>query len=481
MLGLRQEDAPVAPSVAPGLTRIGVLLAYTPLHHLLLEAVGGPLVMTSGNQSDEPIATGNAEALARLAGIADGFLLHDREIVTRYDDSVVRVVEERPVLIRRARGFAPMPLRLPVSAPVPLLAVGPLLKNTFTLAEGAAAWVSQHLGDLENLETLEHFDRSLARFRRLFAIAPEVVVRDAHPEYLSSRLAEEMGLPRVLVVQHHHAHIAAVMAEHGVTEPVIGLALDGAGYGDDGTTWGGEVLVGDLTGYRRAAHLLPAPLPGGDRAARSPWRAAAGYLSIEPGFAGAFALAFQGVSPVERDLVERQIARGLNAPLASSMGRLFDAAAAILGVRHEAAYEGQAAMELEALAGRRPATEYPSGFLEQDGRLVLDPLPLLAVLGTRRRRGEPVADLAADFHASVAWALAALVRRVAEESGIRTIALGGGVFQNGRLLESLSRRFAQSGFRVLAPRRLPPNDGAISYGQAAVAAAILAREVNPCA
>jgi hydrogenase maturation protein HypF len=361
---------------------------------------------------------------------------------------------------------------------VPLLAVGPLLKNTFTLATGASAWVSQHIGDLETFETLEHFEQSLARYRALFHVDPQVVVRDAHPEYLSSGLADELGLPRVMDVQHHHAHIAAVMAEHGVTEPVIGLALDGAGYGDDGTTWGAEVLVGDLIGYRRAAHLLPVPLPGGDRAARSPWRAAAGYLSAEPGFRDSFAGAFTSVSAAERELVERQIAHNLNAPLASSLGRLFDAAAAILGVRHESSYEGQAAMELEALAGRRPATEYPSRFLEREERIVLDPLPLLAVLGSRRRRGEPVADLAADFHASIAWALAALIRRVAARTGLSIVALGGGVFQNGRLLTSMVRRLTRDGLRVLVPRQLPPNDGGISYGQAAVAAARLAAEAT---
>jgi hydrogenase maturation protein HypF len=488
VLALRREGAPLAPSVAPGLSRIGLLLAYTPLHHLLLEAEGRPLVMTSGNRSDEPIATGNQEARDRLAGIADGFLFHDRDIVNRYDDSVLRVASGRPVMIRRARGYAPAPIPLPIATPVPLLAVGPLLKNTFTLATGSSAWVSQHIGDLETFETLEHFERSLDRYRSLFRIDPEVAVRDTHPEYLSSRVAEQLGLPRVMEVQHHHAHIAAVMAEHGVTGPVIGLALDGAGYGDDGTVWGAEVLVGDLTGYRRAAHLLPVPLPGGDRAARSPWRAAAGYLSVEPGFRDSFGGAFQSVNRAERELVERQLAEDLNAPLASSMGRLFDAAAAILGVRHESSFEGQAAMELEALAGFRPATEYPSRFIERDGRVVLDPLPLLAVLGTRRRRGEPVADLAADFHASIAWALAALIRRVAADTGLSIVALGGGVFQNGRLLTSMVKRLERDGLRVLVPGQLPPNDGCISYGQAAVAAARISsesgletKEQQPCA
>lgn len=481
VLAIRREGAGLAPSIAPGLSRIGILLAYTPLHHLLLEGFGRPLVMTSGNRSDEPIATGNDEARTRLTGIADGFLFHDREIVSRYDDSVLRVVSGRPVLFRRARGYAPAPIPLPVASPVPLLAVGPLLKNTFTLASGSSAWVSQHIGDLETFETLEHFERSLDRFRRLFRVDPEVVVRDAHPEYLSSRLAEERGL-RVMQVQHHHAHIAAVMAEHGEAGPVIGLALDGAGYGDDGTTWGGEVLIADLRGYRRAGHLRPAPLPGGDRGARSPWRAALGYLSLEPRLLEAFASFFDPVPRRELDLVRRQVERNLNAPLASSMGRLFDAAAALLGVRFEAEFEGQAAMELESLAGRRPAAEYPAGFREHEGRVLLDPLPILAELGWARNRGATADDLAADFHASIAWSLGELIRRIARTRAIRTVALGGGVLQNGRLQSSMVRRLELDGFRVLVPHQLPPNDGGISYGQAAVAAARLHSEgISRCA
>ena len=471
-----RPEAGLARSVAPGLAQVGIMLAYTPLHHLLCHEVGRPLVMTSGNRSDEPIATGNAEAVAALAPIADAFLLHDREIVARYDDSVLRVVTEQPVFLRRARGYAPMPLELPVESPRPLLAVGPHLKHTFTLVSGRSAYVSQHVGDLESPETLQHFQETLKAYRRLFRIEPEVAVRDAHPGYLSTRFAADLRLDRTVVVQHHHAHVAAVMAEHGTTEPVIGVAYDGTGYGADGTIWGGEVLVADLTGFRRAAHLLPVPLPGGDLAARTPWRAAYGYLSAEPRLADCFAAAFEGVNPVEREVVAQQVAGRLNAPVASSMGRLFDAAAAVLGVRRRASYEGQAAMELEALAGRRPATEYPSRFLETDGRFVLDPLPLLARLGSLRKRGEPVADLAADFHASVAWATAELVRRVSEATGIRTVVLCGGVFQNARLLESMIRRLESARFRVLAPTRLSPNDGAISYGQAAVAAALLSVE-----
>ena len=465
----------LAPGIAPGLSQVGIMLAYTPLHHLLLDLAGRPLVMTSGNRSDEPIATGNGEALARLGDIADGFLLHDRDIVARYDDSVVRVVRGAPVFLRRARGYAPLPLPLPVPSPRPLLAVGPHLKNTLTLVHGGTAYVSQHVGDLDSPETLEHFEATLAATRRLFRIEPEVIVRDAHPEYLSTRLAEELGLYTIRV-QHHHAHIVAVMAEHGVTAPVLGIAYDGTGYGEDGTTWGAEFLVADLTGYTRVGHLLPAPLPGGDLAARAPWRAALGYLSSDPGAAASLQVAFEGIDARERAVAERQIAARFNAPIASSMGRLFDAAAAVIGLRRYSGYEGQAAMELESLAARRPAAEYPCRLQETDGRLVLDPLPLLAWLGARRQRGVDQADLAADFHASVAWSTAVMALRLARAGGVGTVVLGGGVFQNARLLESLQGRLETAGLRVLTPRRLSPNDGAISYGQAAVGAALLAAE-----
>ena len=473
----RLPDSPLAPSVAPGLDTVGVVTAYTPLHHLLLDQVRRPLVMTSGNRAEEPIATGNAEARARLGDIADAFLLHDREIVARYDDSVVRVAAGAPLFLRRARGYAPLPVALPIPTPLPLVAVGPHLKNTFTLAHQRTAYVSQHIGDLEDLDTLEHFQRTLQLYRRLFHIDPSVAVRDRHPGYLSSTAAEDLKLPRVLTVQHHHAHIAAVAAEHGVTQRVLGIAYDGTGYGDDGNVWGAEILLADLTGYERVGQLRYAPLPGGDLAARRPWRAALGYLSLEPGAAAAFSQAFQDVPAAERRLAAQQIESGLNAPLASSMGRLFDAAAAVLGVRHTSHYEGQAAMELEALAGEAPAEPLPFPVLDQDQRgWLLDPLPLLAALGEGRAAGADPGRLAAQFHESVGAATAELARRACSACGTEFVALGGGVFQNARLLASLVRRLEALRLRVLVPRRLSPNDGAISYGQAAVAAALLVRE-----
>ena len=467
----------VAPAVAPGLGALGVVLAYTPLHHLLLEGAGRPLVMTSGNRSDEPIAIGNDEARHRLEGVADLFLLHDREITARYDDSVVRLARGHPLFLRRARGYAPLPLALPVAAPAALVAVGPHLKNTFTLAQGAEAYVSQHVGDLESLETLEHFRSALAAYRRLFHVEPAVVARDLHPGYLSSRIARELAGAerRVVPVQHHHAHIAAVLGEWGRTAPAVGLAFDGTGYGTDGAVWGAEVLACDLRGYRRVAHLRYAPLPGGDLAARHPWRAALGYASLD-GDPRAFARALADVSQREREVAERQIRERVNAPLASSMGRLFDAAAAVLGVCRGPVYEGEAGMRLEALAGRRAAAPLPVPVRETADGWELDPVPLLVALGERVARGAEVTDLSARLHESVAAAAADVAERAAAREGLGVVALGGGCFQNARLLEACVTRLESRGLEVLVPRRLPPNDGAVSYGQAAVAAAILAAE-----
>ncbi|HEX9128644.1 MAG TPA: Sua5/YciO/YrdC/YwlC family protein, partial [Gemmatimonadaceae bacterium] len=453
---------------------VGVMLAYTPLHHLLLEAVGRPLVMTSGNLSEEPIAIGNTEARMRLHTIADLFLLHDREILSRIDDSVARVVDGAPLLLRRARGYAPLALRLPVASPQPLLAVGPHLKNTFTLVRDDAAHVSPHIGDLDSIESLEHFRSALARYEDLFRIAPEVAVCDLHPGYLSTRVAEELGLSRTIAVQHHHAHIAAVAAEHGITTPVVGLAFDGTGLGDDGHVWGAETLVADLNGYRRAAQLRYVPLPGGDLASREPWRVALGYLSLEPGAADAFALAFRDIGADRLITAERQIERRLNAPLASSMGRLFDAASAVLGLRQRASYEGQAAMELESLAGTQPAEPLPFPVRATGDSLVLDPIPLLAALGEQRQRGVDAGFLAACFHESVASAAAEVACAIAAGAGIDVVALAGGSFQNARLLSRVSRHLEARGLRVLVPRQLGPNDGAISFGQAAIAASMLA-------
>jgi hydrogenase maturation protein HypF len=466
----------VAAGIAPGLPELGLMLPYTPLHHVLLARVGRPLVMTSGNLSEEPIAIANEDARQRLGDIADAFLLHDREIVTRYDDSVLRVAVETPIFLRRARGYAPLPLRLPIPTPQPLLAVGPHLKNTFTLAQGSDAYVSQHIGDLENLETLDHWRAALDAYRRLFQLQPQIVVRDQHPGYVSTRLAEELGLERVIAIQHHHAHIAAVLAEHRVGGRAVGIAFDGTGYGADGNVWGAEFLLCDLQSYRRVGQLRYARLPGGDLAARQPWRAALGYAALEPEAMPVFSTAFAKVTPMVRQLAERQIARQINAPLASSMGRLFDAAAAVLGVRAANSYEGQAAMELEALAGNRKAAPLPFPATQTADGWILDPVPLLIALGGRHARGVDICDLAAAFHESVVAAADELAAQLASDARLDTVALGGGCFQNARLLRSLRARLEARGLRVLASLQLSPNDGAISYGQAAVASALLHSE-----
>ena len=474
---LRPRDGShLAGALAPGLDRVGVMLAYTPLHHLLLTAVDRPLVMTSGNLSEEPIAIGLDEGRTRLRPLVDAFLLHDRDILSRCDDSVLRVAGTHEILLRRARGYAPVPLPLPVASPQPLIAVGPHLKNTFTLARHDRAFVSPHIGDLEGLEALEHWRQAYDRYRDLFRVEPTVAVRDLHPGYLSTRVAEELGLSRTIAVQHHHAHVAAVAAEHGVTTPVVGLSFDGTGYGDDGNVWGAEVLVSDLSGYRRVAQMRYVALPGGDVAAREPWRVAVGFEALAGWHSEAFALAYYGVPNSLRAGVQQQVDRGVNAPLASSMGRLFDAAAAVLGVRRHSSFEGQAAMELEALAGDEPAAPLPFPVFEQDGRLHMDPVPLLTALGEGRRHGVDVGHLAARFHESIVETSVDLARLIAGSFALDTVVLSGGTFQNARLLTRIAQRLTEARLRVLVPQLLGPNDGAISYGQAAVAAWRLSQE-----
>jgi hydrogenase maturation protein HypF len=474
LLRAREGGVGVAAGVAPGLDRVGLMLAYSPLHSLLLERVGRPLVMTSGNLSDEPIAAGLDEGRLRLRGVADGFLLHDREILARCDDSVVRLVDEVPLLLRRARGYVPLPLGLPVAAPRPLLAVGPHLKNTFTLVRNDRAFVSQHIGDLESLEGVAHWESLLVHFRSLLGIEPEVVVHDLHPGYLSTRLALESGLEVLEAVQHHHAHVAAVMAEHGLVGPVLGVAYDGVGLGSDDSVWGAELLLADLVDYRRVGRMRSVRLPGGDLAARSPWRAALGFLGEAPELAKSFELAFQGVEPRRLELARQQLEQRLNAPQASSMGRLFDAAAAVLGVCREARYEGEAAMLLESLAGGQTGEVLPFCLIERHGCVEFDPLPLLAALGELAGTAADIRYLAASFHDTVVRATVEMVRLVAAGSAVRCVALAGGCFQNGRLLAGVARGLREEGLQVLVPRELPPNDGAVSYGQAAVAAARLA-------
>ena len=469
----RREGAALALALAPGLTTVAVMLAYTPLHVLLLEEVGCALVMTSGNESDEPIATGNDEARARLAGIADAFLLHDREIVARYDDSLLRLTRHGPLFLRRARGYAPLPVALPVPARLPFLAVGPHLKNTLTLAGDDQAWVSQHVGDLENLETLEHFQEVRRRFETLFRVAPRAVVRDLHPAYLSTRVAEESGLEELPPVQHHHAHIAAVQGEHGITarRPRPRLRRDRLRRGRP-RLGGGVPPLGTCGASDDSAICATPPCPAATRqpAPRGAWLP--GTCRWSPTKPRRSLAAFEDVDLMERAAARRQIERRINAPEASSMGRLFDAAAAVLGVRTVARYEGQAPMELESLAGSTRGALLPfPAVQDDDGMWILEPLPLLIALGEGRVSGRPLAELAAAFHESVAEASAALAARLCEAESLDTVALGGGCFQNARLLDGVAGRLEAAGLRVLLPRLLGPNDGAVSYGQAVVAAA----------
>ncbi len=367
------------------------MLPYTPLHHLLLADFAGPLVMTSGNLSEEPIATDNAEALDRLGDIADAFVLHDRGIFSRYDDSVARASGDRVELARRARGYAPFPIRLPFESRIKVLAAGPEQKSTFCLTSGGHAFVSQHIGDLDDADTLEHYEATLALYERIFRVSPELVAHDLHPEYLSTKYALSLDLPSE-GVQHHHAHVAAVAAENGVAEPVVGLAYDGTGYGTDGTIWGGEVLVASWSGFERFAHLRRVPMPGGQAAIRHPARMALGLLlGMDEGL-----LNLPGSAQLQRRLATNDdlatilsIAnRGINSPLTSSMGRLFDAVAAIAGVRDDAAYEGQAAIELEALADPSETRAYRFA-LGDSHPVVIDPLPLVEETARRRGGGRP--------------------------------------------------------------------------------------------
>jgi hydrogenase maturation protein HypF len=466
----RLPHADVAAAVAPGNRQLGVMLPYTALHHLLLDAMGGPVVLTSGNLSDEPIVYHDGEARERLAGIADAFLFHDRAIHIRTDDSVARVFRGQPMMIRRSRGHVPEPIGVRTRFARPVLACGAELKNTFCLAKDDRAFVSHHIGDLENAETLRSFTEGIEHFRRLFDIEPQVVAYDLHPEYLSTKYALDLDGVELVGVQHHHAHIASCLADNGEEGPVIGVAFDGTGYGADGAIWGGEFLIADLTGFRRGGLLAPVPMPGGAAAIRQPWRMAAAYLDA------AFPEGLPGELAVTRRNERRwadvvTLARkGINAPLTSSAGRLFDAVAAILGVRDSVNYEGQAAVELEQVADPAEVGSYGAAI---DGR---EPFGVMGIDMVR----QAVCDVLAGIHPAVAAArfhhgVAALIEEgcvlLRERSGLATVALSGGVFQNLLLLREAVGRLEARGFRVLVHSRVPCNDGGVSLGQAVVAGA----------
>ena len=468
-----QPGSAIAPAVAPGLRTLGLMLPYSPLHHLLFhESQLTTLVMTSGNRSDEPIATDNEDALARLLTIADAFLLHDRPIHVRCDDSVTRIAAGGELPVRRSRGYAPFPVRLPFESR-PILALGAELKSAVCLTRGPYAFMSPHIGDLENYETYASYGQMVGRMAALFRIRPEAVAHDLHPDYLSTRYALSLdpSLPRI-PVQHHHAHVAACMAEHGLSGPVIGVAFDGTGYGTDGSIWGGEFLVAEYAGFGRAAHWRYVPMPGGDRAVREPFRMALAHLLCAFGGWDDGWPPVRDATPAERRMIRWQIEREVNAPLTSSVGRLFDAVASILGVRHRARYEAQAAIELEALADPAADGAYPVAIAGEDPA-VIDPGPLIRGVVADREAGTPVPVIAARFHAAVAAVVVQVCERIRASTRLGRVVLSGGVFQNVTLLRRVLPGLAAAGFEVFTHHVVPPNDGGIALGQAVVAEARL--------
>jgi hydrogenase maturation protein HypF len=473
VLATRKPDAPVATSVAPAVPELGIMLPYTPLHQLLATDTGVPLVLTSGNISDEPIAFLD-EDLVRLETIADRFLVHNRPIATRTDDSVVRAVRGGPLMLRRSRGYVPTSLALPIACPRPLLGAGAEQKNAFCLAADTRAWPSHHIGDIKNYETLQSLRDGVAHFERLFEVTPEVVAHDLHPDYLSTRYAQEREEEGLVLhgVQHHHAHLAATLAEHGETGPAVGAIYDGTGYGTDGTIWGGELLVGGLASYERVGRLVTAKMPGGERAIAEPWRMACAWLTQ---MRAPLPPAFADIEQNRWNMVARMSMTGMGSPTTSSAGRLFDAVAAICGVRLEVTYEGQAAIEFEALADPAGGEPYPFP-MEAKEMIVLNPRPTVMAILADIDAGVPVATISARFHQTMALATAEACAIAAERASLDTVVLSGGVFQNKLLIGLTATALEHAGLRVLTPRLLPPNDGQIAYGQVAVAAAQLAAE-----
>lgn len=477
----RKRAASLADNLAPGIDEIGVMLPYTPMHHLLFQETDCPqaLVMTSGNSSGSPICTANDEALKKLKGIADLFLLHNREIVTRVDDSVVKIIAKRPFLLRRARGFAPTPLLSPWPLPN-ILACGSGLKNTFALGREQNIILSQHIGDLDNLASYEFYEESIAHCRKVFQLEPEIVAADLHPDYMSSRFAAETELP-LYRIQHHHAHAVAVMAEHGIGEPVLAVILDGTGLGDDGTIWGGEILQVELTGYRRLGHLSQLHMPGGDAAATEPWRMGLAALFHSFGQDGIVLDQLPATLLQENhgklQGIAAMLTNGFNTPLTSSCGRLFDAMAALLGVRRRISYEGQAAMELEVLAKQARTNSWPADIMlnshtnttdlliEKDGIWEISSAKFVTTILDKMAQGEARSLLALQFHAMLINSITRLIEILSLQTGIRKVVLSGGCMQNSLLLEGLLHTIKNIHLRVYTGQSLPLNDGAIAIGQ----------------
>jgi hydrogenase maturation protein HypF len=469
-----KSGSTVAVAVAPKLKHLGVMLPYTPLHHILMRETGLPLVMTSGNLSEEPIASNNEEALRRLGDIADYFLMHNRDIYSRYDDSVAIVEREGSQLVRRARGYAPYPISLPFKSKQ-VLACGAELKNTFCLTRDDHAFLSQHIGDMENLETMEHFENTIELYKRLFRIQPEIIACDMHPEYLSTKYARELadespGLSLV-TVQHHHAHVVSCMVDNGLQEPVIGVTFDGTGFGTDGCIWGGEFMLADFRGFQRLGHLQYVPMPGGETAVKKPYRMATGYLLSILGM-GALKNnlpLMQYVDSQEIGIIEKQITRGLNSPMTSSCGRLFDAVSAMVGVRGQIDYEAQAAIELEAIADEGEGGYYPFDIVKQNGLEIVQFGRLFGAIINDLDRGCTPEVISARFHNTMPQVVVEMCRRFAKRNGISKVVLSGGVFQNRLLLRLTVAALEKVGFSVFTHRQVPTNDGGVSLGQAVIA------------
>ena len=460
----------IAPSVAPGNQYFGVMLPYTPVHHLLFDHDFPALVMTSGNLSEEPICLENEEAFRRLKGIADFFLVHNREIYLRSDDSIVQKVSGRLRQMRRSRGFVPIPIFLkePIS---PILACGAELKNTICLTKGNRAFLSQHIGDLENLETLDFFKLTVNHLKQILQIEPEIIAYDLHPDYLSTRYALEQKGIRTIGIQHHFAHMVGCMAEHGLHEKVIGLSLDGTGYGLDGRIWGGEILVGDLSSFERRGHFAYLPMPGGARAIKEPWRMAVSYLYQAYG-EGLWEQPLPLLKKLERSKVEtllQMIRQGINSPLTSSCGRLFDGVAALIGLKETVAFEGQAAMELEMIQGMETVSSYPWEIIEENGVHIIQPPAIINGVVDDVIKGSSRERISRRFHLTLMEVLTQVCKTIREESGTGKVVLGGGVFQNRTLLAGMEERLQKEGFQVYSKALVPSNDGGIALGQAVAA------------
>lgn len=475
----RRSDAPLSEALAPGNNTLGLMLPYTPLHHLLFrETADAPaefsaLVMTSGNVSEEPIVTGNREAAARLPGIADAFLFHNRDIHTRVDDSVVRVFAGAERVLRRSRGYAPHPIML--SFPVAeILACGAELKNTFCLTKDHHAFLSQHIGDLENYETLVFYRETLDRMKKLFRISPKAVAYDLHPQYLSTKLALEMTDLQQVGVQHHHAHIASCMAENGIADKVIGVAFDGTGFGTDGKVWGGEFLIADFDGFRRRAHFRYIPLAGGDTAVREPWRIALSYLldTFGPQLDSLDLPMFRRIPAKTAAAVRTMIERRINTVDTSAVGRLFDAVASIVGLRDEVNFEAQAAIELETCAASDVEATYPFHIIDGDPAQV-DVRPAIEQIVRDVCSAKSTSWISAAFHNTMAAIIVELCERLRSGEGLTRVSLSGGTFQNVRLTERAAAELRMRGFEVFLHSKVPPNDGGLSLGQAVIANAAL--------